>query len=395
MNYLFIVEKDFLRKHVGVARVIIYYYELISAKGFNVDFAYINDGKLIKGRIQPQYFDEKDLAIESKIETPWYITKVKVRSPSHSSIAEAQAKYRIEWSSIEAFPDDYSINFITAPWVCALGLKPLPRVVGIIYDLVPNLAAASCIRLGSWDGLLTFAKEHDIGFRYYIANADKILCISNSTKNDFLDCYKTARLMKNNIVVNVPYRHLDLPSDKACLYNDKSTNNVLLVNGLDWRKGFEVTYKVLKKTAQTRNFNLIIVGKERISLENVYQMFEDLEGFGINIEWWRFASDETLQRQYKKANVLLFPSLYEGLGLPILEAQSIGVPVITSNISSCPEFNYNEKLCFKPDDIDGMSCAVSDLLDDSSRFKSGEVLINELSQRLALNQSSLNEIFNI
>ncbi len=76
-----------------------------------------------------------------------------------------------------------------------------------------------------------------------------------------------------------------------------------------------------------------------------------------------FLDDETLARHYQHALGFLFPSLYEGFGMPILEAMSCGCPVITSNISACPEVAGDSAITVDPHDVAALSKAMEQLLD--------------------------------
>ena len=67
---------------------------------------------------------------------------------------------------------------------------------------------------------------------------------------------------------------------------------------------------------------------------------------------------------YRSADLLLFPSLLEGFGLPVLEAMACGCPVVSSNASSLPEVGGNAVLYVAPDDIDGWIAAIGSVLHD-------------------------------
>src|SRR4030042_2479349 len=68
----------------------------------------------------------------------------------------------------------------------------------------------------------------------------------------------------------------------------------------------------------------------------------------------------------KKAEVFLFPTFYEGFGLPILEAQSVGTPVVTSNISSMPEVAGDGAVLVDPKSPEELTEAVFDLISDEA-----------------------------
>lgn len=76
--------------------------------------------------------------------------------------------------------------------------------------------------------------------------------------------------------------------------------------------------------------------------------------------------EETLPDYYRGAKALVFPSLYEGFGLPVLEAMACGTPVVTSNCTSLPEVAGTAALMVQPDDTDEIAEAIRRVLDESS-----------------------------
>ena len=77
-------------------------------------------------------------------------------------------------------------------------------------------------------------------------------------------------------------------------------------------------------------------------------------------------SDDELGILYRKAAVFVYPSLYEGFGFPVLEAQSVGVPVLCSNSSSLPEIAGNTALTFDPLDVGALTGALHSILSDDT-----------------------------
>lgn len=100
---------------------------------------------------------------------------------------------------------------------------------------------------------------------------------------------------------------------------------------------------------------------------------------GVDVVTGHLPTDE-LAAMYARATAFVFPSLYEGFGLPILEAMAAGCPVLTSTVSACPEVAGEAALCVDPRSVPDIATAMSRLLDDA-----------ELRQRLTragLNQAA-------
>lgn len=348
MNALFVVEPAFLTAHVGVRRVIIHYIAALEKDGVAVALGAPNNG-----------------AIE--------LLRVSADTQSGQTT--------LEWSGRRAAPADYATTVITNPWLCARGMPALPGCVGIVYDLVPNLIASGCLRFSSSSGIFRFAHEHDTGFRYYLQYAKRITCISASTRQDFLDLCGPVR-SDLEVTTHIPFE-VD-----AAVVRSSSTNTVLLVNVLDERKNLKQIAGILIAAYQQKQFDVNVVGRERTSKQRVHDFFAKLTDAGIPHQWHRNADDAELQRLYQQAAVLLFPSLYEGLGLPVLEAQQEGVPAITTNVSSFPEINLNPTLCFEPTDVSGMTNAVVGILSGTQECLSGETLRQALVALLATQPSA-------
>ncbi len=79
-----------------------------------------------------------------------------------------------------------------------------------------------------------------------------------------------------------------------------------------------------------------------------------------------FIADELLPAVYSAANVLAFPSLYEGFGLPVLEAMACGTPVVSSNASCLPEVAAGAALMVEPTDTGALTDALERVLDDDA-----------------------------
>lgn len=114
------------------------------------------------------------------------------------------------------------------------------------------------------------------------------------------------------------------------------------------------------------NCKLVLAG----NIDNFLNTKEEIKNLGLEDKVIRtgFISDEEKVALYKRAVALTFPSFYEGFGIPVVEAQSLGVPVLTSNTSSLPEVGGNSVLYVNPYNINEISKGMEKLfLDENLR----------------------------
>lgn len=117
--------------------------------------------------------------------------------------------------------------------------------------------------------------------------------------------------------------------------------------------------------AATRSrFPLVIVGARGWLSGDLEKVLSPLEANG-SVRRLGYVSEQDLPLIYAGAHAFAFPSLYEGFGLPVLEALASGTPVLTSNVSSLPEICADAALCVDPHDVDELRSGLERLLDDS------------------------------
>jgi glycosyltransferase involved in cell wall biosynthesis len=120
-------------------------------------------------------------------------------------------------------------------------------------------------------------------------------------------------------------------------------------------------YTRLKKQLGTLCPPLVIVGRKGWNCDDILSYMTELEGA---VRFPGYVSDEELVALYQMAACLVFPSLYEGFGLPVLEAMAAGCPVITSTTSSLPEVAGNAGLLVDPLNAEEIAIAMRQILQD-------------------------------
>lgn len=229
--------------------------------------------------------------------------------------------------------------------------------VQIVYDMIPERF--------SFDLRDRFWAEKEIALSY----ARWFVCISRTTKNDLLHFYPEI------IARNVRFNYLGYDksvfsrSDRADVRKFIETYGLqrpflLMVGSRDQNKGYKngkILFDALLKSRR-RDLDVLCVGGEKTFDEQL------IAEIGNQFQVMRIeATDHELACAYSAARAFIYPSLYEGFGLPIVEAMACGCPIVTTNKGSLAEVAA-EPACIivEPDSVDAMIDALS-LLDDESR----------------------------
>lgn len=184
--------------------------------------------------------------------------------------------------------------------------------------------------------------KHRLNHFYYKANllasirkVKKIFTVSDFSKNDILSYFKNVT-SDDVIVIEESAKSfpspitVELPADRfylsVCL-SDPRKNTVLAIEGF---------LSFLKMRSVIDNSSLVLFGDSKYWSQLV-QRFADNAEFSKKVHFVGRVSDAQLGFLYKNAYAFLFPSTYEGFGLPVLEAMSFGTPVITSRVTSLGE----------------------------------------------------------
>jgi glycosyltransferase involved in cell wall biosynthesis len=135
---------------------------------------------------------------------------------------------------------------------------------------------------------------------------------------------------------------------------------ILHVGTIEPRKNLPTLFQSLKLLS-TREVRLVIAGRKGWSCEEIFAQLARL-GLESQVVFTGFVLDEDLPALYSLAEVFAYPSLYEGFGLPPLEAMACGTPVVSSNSSSLPEVVGDAAILVAPGDVPGWKEAFETLL---------------------------------
>ncbi|EHR6735586.1 glycosyltransferase family 4 protein [Vibrio parahaemolyticus] len=158
-----------------------------------------------------------------------------------------------------------------------------------------------------------------------IKRSDAVICVSENTANDLLK-YCPIDSKKIKVIYNGVSESYHPLSDF-----DESSKEIIFVGARSGYKNFDVAVDVLRKLP---DFSLSIVGGGKLSYEEIKKLESNIPG---RYKWLGRLSDEELNVAYNRAHALLYPSSYEGFGIPVVEAMRAGCPVVAVNVSSIPE----------------------------------------------------------
>lgn len=198
-----------------------------------------------------------------------------------------------------------------------------------------------------------------------IKQADKIIAISQATKNQIIDVFHVAsdKIVVTYLGVSEKYRVIASQVEvKEVLHKYQIEKPyILFVGTMDPRKNLVRLIKAFQIVKRQKNdIKLVIIGnKGELFLEELNKLVASGD-----IILTGYVGEEELVCLYNGASIFAFPSLYEGFGLPILEAMACGIPVITSNVYSMPEAAGDAAILVDPENIKEIANAIIGLLDN-------------------------------
>lgn len=187
--------------------------------------------------------------------------------------------------------------------------------------------------------------------------AASLVCVSERTLLDVSTVYGAPRQAS---VVQHPVRPalaaLDTHEDSV-----RETGLVLHVGNNGFYKNRAQVLHVFAAMDRALAQRLVMVGPPPVPA--LRELSRQL-GIAPSVQWLEDVDDAQVAHWYQRASVLVFPSLYEGYGWPVLEAMAFGLPVVTSHGGSLPEVVGDVAPCLAPDDVDGFVREMAAILAD-------------------------------
>ncbi len=284
--------------------------------------------------------------------------------------------YKRFWTQLglasQTFKDPLDILFVpahTLPIIKRPGLKTIMTVHDLGAEYLPNFHQLKQ-RL-----YLNYMTHHQL------KSADHLIAVSESTKKDLIT---KIQIPRNKITVvyegfnNQLFRHRlssGTLSKSLLEFGIVPNNYFLFVGTIQPRKNLMrlieayslYCHAELVSASRSRNEfgmtdipDLVLAGSKGWLADEIYALPEKL-GIKDKVKFLGYVPDEKLPDLYQGAVALLFPSLFEGFGLPILEAFASGCPVLTSTSSSLPEVGGKAALYVDPESINSIAEGIKDI----------------------------------
>ena len=196
--------------------------------------------------------------------------------------------------------------------------------------------------------------------RKSILNADHIICISMTTKKDLMKIYN----IKDELI-SVTYLGTSLNNHNfvPLIFDNFHKPYILYIGNRRYYKNFNILLNAFNMLNLKKDFDLVCFGgggflkEEMLEFKNL-----KLESSIRHIE----GHDELLRTYYKNASIFVYPSFYEGFGLPILEAMGNDCAVIASNAGSIPEIAGSAAMFFSPDKVDELCYCLKQIISNNN-----------------------------
>jgi glycosyltransferase involved in cell wall biosynthesis len=292
---------------------------------------------------------EQDIQIFSPLHRNRYLKELPaeiVHGKELNSFPPKSKPLFLAWNQIKSnsaicnwHPDVIHETYYAAKPVGNTDALRVVTVYDMIHELFPNNF--------SWLDRTTQQKKISL------TRADKIICISHNTKRDLIDIFNLPE--EKIFVVHLGFEKFSPNETTVKIQLDKPY--LLYVGSRAGYKNFRGLLDAFASSHKLNNdFRLIAFGGGAFNREEI-NLFQKL-GISLNNVQQISGNDEVLGRLYQHARAFIYPSLYEGFGLPPLEAMAHDCPVISSNTSSMPEVIGDAGVYFSPKNIDSIRDAI-------------------------------------
>ncbi|MBN2096641.1 glycosyltransferase family 4 protein [Candidatus Peregrinibacteria bacterium] len=237
------------------------------------------------------------------------------------------------------------------------------KVALIVHDLVAFKSPAKHQRRATWIERLTLKTA--------VKKSRWIFTVSEYTKKDLIQMYSKLHLEDKTTVVYAGIREIfsrRMDANKIISVQRRynlEPDYVMMAGTLEPRKnilGALEAYSLLSPKNQ-QIYRFVVIGKKGWYYKEIFQKVKSLN-LQLRVKFLEYIPDDDLVTLMQGAKIFLFPSFYEGFGLPILEAMQCGVPVLASRVTSIPELGVNAIHYADPTDAVDIADGITQLLEN-------------------------------
>lgn len=210
--------------------------------------------------------------------------------------------------------------------------------------------------------------------RQLIKNASKIISISENTKKDIIDYFGTSPDK-----IEVTYLAESISHRKAEPFCTLPNKYILFIGNREGYKNFQISYQAIRNLLKKNRELFFICGGGKPFSPSEFDQFSQ-DGVLSQIRLVPFQKNEQLKYLYENAHCFIFPSLYEGFGIPILEAFASQCTACLSSSSSLSEIGKQAALYFDPNSQNEIEIAIKKALDLPKKNQLTESGLQELKK---------------
>lgn len=221
-----------------------------------------------------------------------------------------------------------------------------------------------------------------------IRRASMVIAVSESTKQDAIELVGVPGERVQTVYTCIDTRFSIVPRvEEIQGFREKQgliDGYLLYLGTLEPRKNITTlieAYAQLRKT-YARSEKLVLAGGKGWLYDAIFERVQQL-GLTSEVLFAGFVADTAQALWYRAASAFVYPSLYEGFGIPVVEAIACGVPVVTSNVSSLPEAGADIALCIDPYNVEAMAAAMYKALTDQTFRQKCSTMAPVVAQRFS------------
>lgn len=241
--------------------------------------------------------------------------------------------------------------------------KKVCNYISTIHDLIPYVMPETVGK--------GYLKRFITAMPQIVQNSDTILTVSEFSKKDIMRIFNVeeAKIKVTPLAAEDYFKPIDKEVSKLFLKNKYNVTSdfLLYVGGFSPRKNVRSILIAFSRICNSlsKDYKVLILGYANDDHSYLMTLCESLN-ISDKVVFTGYVPYEELPYFYNSCSVFVYPSLYEGFGLPPLEAMSCRVPVITSNISSIPEVVGDAALLINPFDTEELKSSLEKVLEDAS-----------------------------